>query len=59
VEHANGEDLNIEDAEAEEFTGDILTETSQDASQSNSVQQLLKDMQADVCPAHLKHSCTT
>lgn len=53
--HNDADELEMLDAEAEFLTGDTLNEPSQDASQPNPVQQLLRDMQTDVCPAHPLH----
>ncbi|KAL5391359.1 hypothetical protein DPSP01_001232 [Paraphaeosphaeria sporulosa] len=46
-DHNAANDLDMDNAEAEDLTGDTLTEPSQEASQPNPVQQLLRDMQAD------------
>ncbi|KAF9730583.1 hypothetical protein PMIN06_006548 [Paraphaeosphaeria minitans] len=46
-DHNTVSDLEPLEAEAVDLTGDTLTEPSQDASQPNPVQQLLRDMQAD------------
>jgi hypothetical protein len=58
ADHNDADDLNVDDAEAEELIEDIMTEASQDTSQSNPVQQLLRDMQADVCSAQSDHNST-
>ncbi|KAF2441136.1 hypothetical protein P171DRAFT_524102 [Karstenula rhodostoma CBS 690.94] len=47
IDDHNDADLDMDNAEAEELTGDLPTDASQDASQPNAVQQLLRDMQAD------------